>query len=244
MSIEQTDKATWFRKAGATATLFVPTTQGSQLAKGIRIVLIKHPGPIGTTTKVVEKPGMAIHTSLSSNNPFPRKQCGRNKCPYLRDNKPCLENCSKENITYRAECIRCENEQGAQGAQLKKRVYFGETSRTLYHRANQHLSDHSRAARKEGRGVLNTDDDPGLSSWIVDHARDTHGGINGLDPQKDVRFIKENSHRDPLSRQVEEASLISWGLEKGLDVKANKEPEFIVCLNRKEEKFGPRIRFF
>ena len=92
---------------------------------------------------------------------------------------------------------------------MKKRVYFGETSRTLYHRANQHLSDHSRAARKEGRGAPNTEDDPGLSSWIVDHAKETHGGINGLDPQKDVRFIKENTHRDPLSRQVEEASLIT-----------------------------------
>jgi len=153
VSMERIDKATWFRKAGATATLFVPTTPGSQLAKGIRDVLSKYAGPIGTTTKVVEKPGMAIHTSISSNNPFPRGQCGRSKCPYLRDNKPCLEKCAKESITYRAECIKCEVEQKAQGAQVKKRVYFDESSRTLYHRPNQHISEHTKANRGEGRGA-------------------------------------------------------------------------------------------
>ena len=78
----------------------------------------------------------------------------------------------------------------------------------------------------------------------LDHSREVHRGINGLDPHKDVRFVKENTHRDTLSRQVEEASLITWGLEKGLEIRASNDPEFIVCLNRKEEIFAPRLRFF
>ena len=37
----KTDKATWFRDKGATATLMVPTTQGSTLAKRLREVVAK-----------------------------------------------------------------------------------------------------------------------------------------------------------------------------------------------------------
>jgi len=39
---------------------------------------------------------------------------------------------------------------------------------------------------------------------------------------------------------VEEATLITWGLERGLDLGASKNPEPIVCLNHKEETFTPR----
>ena len=230
-NMERTDKATWFRKAGATATLFVPTTPGSQLAKGIREVLQKHPGPIGTTTKVVERPGMSIHSNISPNNPFPRQDCGRRQCPYLRARKPCLENCAKENITYRAECLKCEENQRAEGVQVIKRVYFGESSRTLHHRTGQHLNDFSKAIRKEGRRSSEADQES--SSWISDHAKEAHGGVQGIDPDKDIKFIKISSHRDPLSRQVEEATLITWGLEKGLDISTKNEPEVVVSLNRK-----------
>ena len=39
------DKATWFRKGGDTATIMVPSTPGSALAKGIRELLKVVKGP-------------------------------------------------------------------------------------------------------------------------------------------------------------------------------------------------------
>ena len=143
---------------------------------------------------------------------------------------------------YQAECTKCERIQDAEGATTKvKRVYFGESSRTLNHRANQHLDDHRRTADKEGRSVHDTQE--ALSSWIVDHAQDSHGGISGLNPKEDIKFTVKRTHRDPLSRQVHEAALINWGLEKGIECGARGSPNLLVCLNRKEETFGPRVRF-
>ena len=71
-AVPKKDKATWFRGSGATATIMVPTTPGSALAKGIRTLLLQAGGPIGTQTKVLEHPGSNIHQGISPNNPFPR----------------------------------------------------------------------------------------------------------------------------------------------------------------------------
>ena len=64
------DKATWFRKNGATATFMVPTTKGSELAKRIREVVTRIPGPKGTSVKVVERPGEPILRNLAPKHPF------------------------------------------------------------------------------------------------------------------------------------------------------------------------------
>ena len=52
------DKGTWFWAMGATTTLMVPTTSGSMLAKRLREVVIHHPGPRGTSSKIVEIRGI------------------------------------------------------------------------------------------------------------------------------------------------------------------------------------------
>ena len=64
-----------------------------------------------------------------------------------------------------------------------------------------------------------------------------------MDPLKDIKFTTRRRHKDPLSRQIEEAALISWGIERGMAYGQKNKPEPIVCLNRKEEAFGPRVRF-
>ena len=66
----KTDKATWFHAMGATTTLTVPATKNSRLAKDLREVIKKNPGPKGTTIKVIERPGMFILSRLAVNNPF------------------------------------------------------------------------------------------------------------------------------------------------------------------------------
>ena len=169
-----------------------------------------------------EWPSIATYP-LTSNNPFPKGNCDREQCPYLRSGKSCLEKCSKENVGYRAECLKCEEKQKAEGAEvIVKRVYFGETSRTLKHRSSQHISDHKRTVLRKGTSTQTQDPSP--SSWIADHAEESHGGLTGLDPDRDIKFIKGKTHRDPLSRLIEEATLINWGLERGLEIGANKDP--------------------
>ena len=98
------DKATWFRGSGATATLSIPATRNSCLAKMIRETVSRHPGPVGTSVKVVERPGPPITRGLSRNNPFPRLSCGRNKCPLADSSRGCREDCSSEGILYVAYC--------------------------------------------------------------------------------------------------------------------------------------------
>ena len=67
---DKPDKSTWFRSQGATTTLMVPSTAGSELAKRLRLVVNTTTGPRGTSVKVVEKPGKPIMAGSSSNNPF------------------------------------------------------------------------------------------------------------------------------------------------------------------------------
>ena len=56
MDLKQ-DKATWFRTQGATATIQVPCTKNSILAKKVRELIRRVRGPRGTSVKVVERPG-------------------------------------------------------------------------------------------------------------------------------------------------------------------------------------------
>ena len=64
--------------------------------------------------------------------------------------------------------------------------------------------------------------------------------MNGL---REFNFSVLSSHRDPMTRQIEEAVRIANGLDlnrhtdkRGLEVTVN-------CLNRKEETFAPQIGF-
>ena len=75
------NKATWFRQEGATATLMVPWTPDSSLAKGLRKVLESVEGPKGTKVKIVEKPGVKITAMVQNMRNFRRLSCGRLKCP-------------------------------------------------------------------------------------------------------------------------------------------------------------------
>ena len=92
------------------ATITVPCTKGSKLAKILREALIGT-GPKGTQVKVIEKPGPRIMSGISQNNPFKRKSCGRQECPYLMQWESCNEQCWKEGIIYAANCNRCYEEQ-------------------------------------------------------------------------------------------------------------------------------------
>ena len=132
--IVKADKTNWLRSEQATATITVPSTRNSTLAKDLRQKLIGT-GPRGTQVKVIEKPGPLIMSGLARNNPFKRWTCGRPKCPLTLAGQRCNEQCYKEGILYTASCNRCHENQLEAGLDPKDRMYIGESSRTLYTRA-------------------------------------------------------------------------------------------------------------
>ena len=61
----------------------MPSTSNSELNKRLKVKLAEVSGPIGTSVKVVERPGAKIHHGIANNNPFKRKPCGRKSCPLM-----------------------------------------------------------------------------------------------------------------------------------------------------------------
>ena len=72
--VTRPDKSNWFRKEGETATITLPCTRGSELAKLLREALVGT-GPRGIQVKFIEKPGPRIMFGVSQNKPFKRKSC-------------------------------------------------------------------------------------------------------------------------------------------------------------------------
>ena len=122
-----------------------------------------------------------------------------------------------------------------------RQVYFGESSRTLYTRSNQHLDDFRKALRQGNNHQGHPSSDES-SSWIMDHALEAHGGPQNLDPTDDIQFTFRRQQRDPLTRQINESVIIHWSLEKKVAYGPKDVPEVMYCLNRKEDCFAPRVR--
>ena len=70
----KTDKSTWFPEMGATTTIMVPATTNSTLAKRLREIVIRCPGPKGIVIKVMGKPGRPLMTGLRT-DPLENSAC-------------------------------------------------------------------------------------------------------------------------------------------------------------------------
>ena len=199
----------------------VPTTHESRLANDIRETLKYHKGPIGTEVRVVEQPGPKIMSKLIKGDPFPQDWCGRADCPLYRQEDSCIGKCYKESVTYRAVCTRCDTS--------VQHSYEGETSRSIYTRYNQHLSDYVKAS--------NNGNNDETSSWMWDHARETHNGQVSFHPYDDYKISLVRSYRHPMDRQIAEAIRIEKSFSGSVPV--GKENISCICLNRKYEHFAP-----
>ena len=232
------DKSTWFRALGATTTLRIPMTRNSGLAKRLREVVAKHQGPKGTSVKVVEQPGLPVMASLAKGDPFPKDQCTRGSCPLAG---PCRGQCSRESVLYVATCNICYDkqlEEGVDPEDVVERMYIGETSRTIRVRSSQHQRDYLRCSS-------NRNLEPG-TSFMWDHYSETHGGSTTptlVDPKAHFSFRMISCFRDPMSRQLSEASRIQSGLNRGKFLNKEDKWEPIISLNRKNEFFRARKRF-
>ena len=94
----QTDQQ-WFSKLGYKASLNVPTTENSELAKLIQTKLKSK----GQNIKVTESAGPSITRSLQRSNPNPPANCGRQECAMCLNGNSNYK-CFKPKIGYRFVC--------------------------------------------------------------------------------------------------------------------------------------------
>ena len=93
---------------------------------------------------------------------------------------------------------------------------MGETSRTIFVRANQHREDCLKVIRMEPQQLVQEQDirKPDCSSWMVDHHRKEHKEEQPPDPVKDYKFELVSKHKEPMTRQIEEAVRINQTFSK------------------------------
>ena len=109
------------------------------------------------------------------------------------------------------------------------KVYFRESSRTLFTRSNQHINDFRKASRQvlHNQRHLNSEES---SSLILDHTLEAHGGPQNLDPENDIMFSVKRQQRDSLTKHLHQSVIIHWGLERMLTYGPKDKPEAIDCL--------------
>ena len=215
---------------GATATLMIPTTTGSELARRLREVVTHHPGPRGTSLKICEIPGKPLMTGLKK-APSVHNNCHNMNCPLESSGQECKDQCRIENIIYKAVCRKCDQNQingGENPEKVTSSIYIGETSRTLGVRSNQHKDDYLKCMR-------NSPLEEG-SSFIYDHQVAFHN-TEQIDPLRDYTFSMLEKTADPFTRQIKEAILI----QESLDSKTFNGKK-VISLNRKHEYFQARRR--
>ena len=168
---KQTDQ-TWFLKLDYKASLNVPTTENSTLAKKIQAKLKSK----GQKIKVTELAGPSITRSLQKSNPNPPINCGRKECAMCLDGNSNFQ-CYKPKIGYRFVCNMppCNssiNMNKLSTLQLLKQlsnkqpahppaVYEGQSHRSSFSRNLGHFSKYKAKSR---------------TSWMWRHNLSHHGG--------------------------------------------------------------------
>ena len=97
--------------------------------------------------------------------------------------------------------------------EVEDTVYLGESSNSLPTRAEAHYTVYRQDMRRQPgggggrrRGGEGEEEDSGrgVSSWMADHARDTHGSVISDNPINDYEFTTVSTFDKPLQRQIDE----------------------------------------
>ena len=141
------------------AVMFVPYTEGSELARKLReneenINKITH-----NRVKIIERTGTKLQDLLTKSDPWKGTDCQRQNCLLCftknRTEKLRTQECHKRNVVYETRCLTCqEMEQEKienmdigekEKLELKNKIkiykYIGETSRSTFERGWEHLND-------------------------------------------------------------------------------------------------------
>ena len=245
------------------SVVFVPYTLESKLKEKLQKVEENLTAELKCpSVRFVERGGRSLAETLSRNNPWAREgECPRKACPPCwgrrwlaaqeereaiekvtgekagkegngdtrgkKEDKIALSCCTKESINYTIECITCRLEG-------RKRIYWGESSRSGYQRGQEH--------HREIIGGVQTHP-------LVLHFAEEHDGT-----RQEYLMRVTNYHKKALERQVLESIRIEEGnlnQEESLNLKSEwaasklpgvliRTPKGVGRLERKEEK---RIRY-
>ena len=167
----------------------------SELARRLRPIVARYPGPKGTNVKIAEQPGPPILRSIVRNNPFPRASCNRHYCPIQLSGEDCREDCSSEGVLYAASCHKCHIDQVDKNIkELVEQIYTAETSCTIMTRSLEH---------REGYRKCSQSRDNEHSSFMYDHYMEAHIAMV-IDRNNDFTFRIISKHRDAMDRQISE----------------------------------------
>ena len=153
----------------------MPPSPIGELARSLREIA-NHEIEAGVKFKIIETGGKTIESQVQLSNPTATTGCDRHDCLPCQTGRGTGGNCSKSNIVYAMECQLCPDD--------SKCVYLGESSRNLYSRTKEHLSNYSNRKPK---------------SFILKHQQKKHNGQPGNFNAKVIA-----SYNDCLSRQVSE----------------------------------------
>ena len=161
------------------SSLYIRCCAKSELANSLKAIADRE-AEAGVHFKIVETGGISIKSILQRSNPLETPGCDRSDCLPCKQGRGEGGQCQACGIQYQVECQLCPEEQ--------KAVYIGESSRNLYTRSLEHISNY--------RTGTNT-------SFIIKHQNAQHRG------QEPVFMAKVTGRtRDCLTRQVTEAVLI------------------------------------
>ncbi len=208
----KTTSSNWFKKVGYSNTLTLQASINSNLTSKVKVTLQDTQAPSNYNTLLLEDGGFSIKQDLVRSNPSPEQSCGRLSC------LPCASSpskglCRRSNVNYLISCKRptCIDN--------TTYTYAGESSRTGFTRASQHLALY--------RGNLKEKE----KSFMYRHCLDSHDGIIGPADGLDDFTMKITSHSTkPLTRILEE----------GVEVKDLENSNTVTCLNSKSEYYQPQ----
>ena len=192
------------------SVLFVDNTKNGTLQKRLQEEEKRLGGMTNYRVRVVESAGMALSRLLPSTNPWGPGDCGREDCALCGQQDEVRQDCRKRNILYQSQCQVCKvdmDKDDKQEVVVNKGLYLGESSRSMYERAKEHVRD------REGR----EEDSHQVKHWLVDHA--------DLAAPPQFKFKILASFSDPLTRQIAEAVRIEEAGEGIL----NSKSEFSRC---------------
>ena len=162
------------------------------MAKRLQIAEDRLAKVTGYRVRVTETSGSQLRRVLPNTNPWQGMDCKRQECYTCNQGGEKLENCKKRNILYESSCVLCNPEVTAKQSKKKKLsncqgVYVGETGRSIFERAGEHLRD---AQGKQ-------EDSHMIKHWLTDHSE--------LETPPKFKIKVIGSFRDALSRQLSEA---------------------------------------
>ena len=226
--------------------MFLPHTHHSELAGDMRTTENHFEETTGFRCKMVEKAGIKVSTMLTDSDPWSGQDCVRESC-WLCETKAATgkllsQDCTRRNLVYETYCMTCEEmdakrleeEEKERGEKNKNTMnnkekelpklykYLGETCRSVWERAAEHLADL--------RNLSPT-------SHLLKHILDRHEEEEVESIRFGIRIVKYT--RTPFERQILESVKIQQ--ERQSHFLLNSRAEYNRCaIPRLSSKIGEK----